>query len=72
MEESKQKYDHSQKYWQKRLKKVNQKINKLYEEKDFIVRQLYGMFSQEVIDAVKFKLNQEEGEEERNFQSKIF
>lgn len=64
MEESKQKYDHSQKYWQKRLKKVNQKINKLYEEKDFIVRQLYGMFSQEVIDAVKFKLNQEEGEKE--------
>ena len=64
MEESKQKYDHSQKYWQKRLKKVNQKINKLYEEKDFIVRQLYGMFSQEVIDAVKFKLNQEEGDKE--------
>ena len=64
MEESKQKYDHSQKYWQKRLKKVNQKINKLYEEKDFIVRQLYGMFSQEVIDEVKFKLNQEEGDKE--------
>ena len=64
MEESKQKYDHSQKYWQKRLKKVNQKINKLYDEKDFIVRQLYGMFSQEVIDAVKFKLNQEEGDKE--------
>ena len=59
MIESKQNYDHSQKYWQKKLKKVNQKINELYNEKDFIVRKLYGMISQEVVDTVKFTIEKE-------------